>query len=198
MSPKSALRPLILASTSRYRAALLERFGLRFNTASPGVDESGFPAESPEARARRLSEAKAEAVSRQFPEAVIIGGDQVPAAGTTVLTKPGNAANCREQLKLLSGASATFFTACTVRCMATDLALTHVDTTTVRMRALSDAEIERYVEREQPFDCAGGFKAEALGITLFERMDSEDPTAIVGLPLIWLAGALRAAGYSLP
>ena len=198
MSPKSVLRPLILASTSRYRAALLERFGLRFNTASPGVDESGFPAEPPEARARRLSEAKAEAVARQFPEAVIIGGDQVPAAGATVLTKPGNAANCREQLRLLSGASAAFHTACTVRCMATDLAVTHVDTTTVRMRALSDAEIDRYIEREQPFDCAGGFKAEALGITLFERMDSEDPTAIVGLPLIWLAGALRSAGYQVP
>ena len=198
MSPKSVLRPLILASTSRYRAALLERFGLRFNTAGPGVDESGFPAESPEARARRLSEAKADAVARQFPEAVIIGGDQVPAAGATVLIKPGNAAHCREQLKLLSGASAAFYTACTVRCMATDLALTHVDTTTVRMRALSDAEIDRYIEREQPFDCAGGFKAEALGITLFERMDSEDPTAIVGLPLIWLAGALRTAGFALP
>ena len=198
MSPKSVLRPLILASTSRYRAALLERFGLRFNTASPGVDEAGIPGEAPHARALRLSEAKAEAVARQYPEAVIIGGDQVPAAGTAMLDKPGNAANCREQLKLLSGASAEFHTACTVRCVATDLALTHVDTTTVRLRVLSDAEIERYIEREQPFDCAGGFKAEALGITLFERMDSRDPTAIIGLPLIWLAGALRSAGFTVP
>jgi len=198
MSPKSVLRPLILASTSRYRAALLERFGLRFNTASPGVNEAGVPGEAPRSRAQRLSEAKAEAVARQFPEAVIIGGDQVPAAGTTLLDKPGNAANCREQLRLLSGATAAFHTACTVRCVATDLAISHVDTTTVRLRALSEAEIERYVEREQPFDCAGGFKAEALGITLFEHMDSEDPTAIIGLPLIWLAGALRTAGYQLP
>jgi septum formation protein len=137
-------------------------------------------------------------VARQYPEAVIIGGDQVPAAGTTMLDKPGNAANCREQLKLLSGASAEFHTACTVRCAAIALALTHIDTTTVRLRALSDAEIERYIEREQPFDCAGGFKAEALGISLFDRMESEDPTAIVGLPLIWLAGALRSVGYQLP
>src|SRR4029079_6984340 len=104
----------------------------------------------------------------------------------------------REQLRLLSGASAQFFTACTVRCAAVDLRLSHVDVTTARLRALSDEEIERYVEREQPFDCAGGFKAEALGITLFERMDSEDPTAIGGLPLIWLAGALRRAGFTVP
>ena len=92
--------------------------------------------------------------------------------------------------------SAEFYTACAVRCLAADLKVAHVDTTTVTLRTLSDAEIERYVEREKPFDCAGGFKAEALGITLFERMDSEDPTAIVGLPLIWLAGALRNAGYA--
>jgi septum formation protein len=198
MSPKRVLRPLILASTSRYRAALLERFGLRFNTASPAVDEKELAEEDPRARAARLSDAKAEAVAAQFPDAVVIGGDQVPAARGTVLHKPGNAANCREQLRLLSGASAEFFTACTVRCAAADLMLSHVDTTTVRLRALSEAEIERYVEREQPFDCAGGFKAEALGISLFERMDSQDPTAIIGLPLIWLAGALRTAGFAVP
>jgi septum formation protein len=198
MSPKRVVRPLILASTSRYRAALLERFGLRFNTASPAVEETELAGEDPRARAGRLSDAKAEAIAAQFPDAVVIGGDQVPAARDTVLHKPGNAANCRDQLRLLSGASAQFFTACTVRCVAVDLKLSHVDTTTVRLRALSDEEIERYVEREQPFDCAGGFKAEALGITLFERMDSEDPTAIVGLPLIWLAGALRMAGFTVP
>src|SRR4029079_15888993 len=128
----------------------------------------------------------------------IIGGDQVPAVGPTMLDKPGNAARCREQLKLLSGASAEFHTACTVRCVAIDLTLTHVDTTTVLLRTLGDAEIDRYIEREQPFDCAGGFKAEALGIALFERMDSEEPTAIGGLPLIWLAGALRRAGFTVP
>ena len=100
--------------------------------------------------------------------------------------------------KLLSGSTAEFYTACTVRCMATGVKLSHVDTTAVKLRPLADAEIDRYIEREKPFDCAGGFKAEALGITLFERIDTEDPTAIVGLPLIWLAGALRAVGYSVP
>ena len=198
MSPKAALRPLMLASTSRYRAALLGRFGLPFDTASPAVDETERSGEMPRARALRLSEAKAEAVALQYPDAVVIGGDQVAALGARVLRKPGNAGTCREQLRLLSGAAAEFHTACTVRCVSAALELTHVDTTTVALRTLTDAEIERYIEREQPFDCAGGFKAEALGITLFERMDSRDPTAIVGLPLIWLAGALRTAGFAVP
>lgn len=198
MSPKVALRPLMLASTSRYRAALLGRFGLPFDTASPAVDEAERPGEAPRARALRLSEAKAEAVALQYPDAVVIGGDQVAALGARILRKPGNAGTCREQLRLLSGAAAEFHTACTVRCVSAALELTHVDTTTVRLRSLSDAEIDRYIEREQPFDCAGGFKAEALGISLFDRMDSQDPTAIVGLPLIWLAGALRTAGCAIP
>ena len=198
MSPKAVLRPLILASTSRYRAALLTRFGLAFNTAAPAVDEAEQSGESPRERAFRLSEAKAEALAAQYPEAVIIGGDQVAALGSRVLRKPGNANTCREQLRLLSGNAPEFHTACTVRCLSAALKLTHVDTTTVTFRTLADVEIDRYIEREQPFDCAGGFKAEALGISLFERMDSQDPTAIVGLPLIWLAGALRTAGYSLP
>lgn len=198
MSPKAVIRPLILASTSRYRAALLARFGLAFNTAGPAVDEAEQAGETPRERAFRLSEAKAEALAAQYPDAVIIGGDQVAALATRVLRKPGNANNCREQLRLLSGHAAEFHTACTVRCLSTTLKLTHVDTTTVTFRTLADVEIDRYIDREQPFDCAGGFKAEALGIALFERMDSQDPTAIVGLPLIWLAGALRTAGYSLP
>ena len=198
MSPTATLRPLILASTSRYRASLLNRFGVEFTTRNSGVDEIERPGESPRARAFRLSEAKAEAIGREMPNAVVIGGDQVPATSTTILHKPGNAANCREQLKLLSGSTAEFYTACTVRCVETGVKLSHVDTTAVKLRPLSDAEIDRYVEREQPFDCAGGFKAEALGITLFERIDCEDPTAIVGLPLIWLAGALRAVGFEVP
>jgi septum formation protein len=198
MSQKPVLRPLVLGSTSRYRAALLERFGLPFTARNSAVDENELAGESPQARAQRLAEAKAEAVAAQFPDAVVIGGDQVSASCDTVLHKPGNAGRCREQLRFLSGSSAAFYTAVTVRCLASGLKLSHVDTTTVIFRALEDVEIERYVEREQPFDCAGGFKAEALGITLFERMDSQDPTAIVGLPLIWLADALRTAGYDLP
>jgi len=198
MSSTAVLRPLILASTSRYRAALLNRFGLPFEARNPSVNESEIPGEPPRARATRLANAKADAIARLNPDAVVIGGDQVPAAHGTILSKPGNAANCREQLKLLSQSNADFYTAAAVRCMSTGLKLAHVDTTIVRMRALSDAEIDRYIEREKPFDCAGGFKAEALGITLFERMDSEDPTAIVGMPLIWLSNALRTAGYSVP
>jgi septum formation protein len=198
MSPNAATRPLILASTSRYRASLLQRFGLDFTTQNPNVDEAERHGESPRARAFRLSEGKAEAVAQRFPTAIVIGGDQVPAASTTILNKPGNAANCREQLMLLSGSSAEFYTACTVRCLETGVKLSHVDTTAVKLRPLSDAEIDRYIEREKPYDCAGGFKAEALGITLFERIDSEDPSAIVGMPLIWLAGALRAVGFAVP
>jgi septum formation protein len=198
MSLTAVLRPLILASTSRYRAALLERFGVPFSACGPRVDEAEIAGEPPRKRAVRLAAAKAEEVASRFPESVVIGGDQVPATHGTILHKPGNAANCHQQLKLLAGSSAEFYTACTVRCVAADLKVAHVDTTTVRLRTLTDAEIERYVEREKPFDCAGGFKAEALGITLFEGVDTEDPTAIVGLPLIWLAGALRKAGYAVP
>jgi septum formation protein len=192
------LRPLILASTSKYRAALLDRFGLTFEALNPVVDENELTRETPAQRAARLADAKAEALARQFPEAVVIGGDQVASAKGAILHKPGIAENCHAQLRFLSGSTAEFHTACAVRCVAADLKLSHVDNTRVHFRALDDAEIARYVERERPLDCAGGFKAEALGITLFERMDSEDPTAIVGLPLIWLAGALRTAGYSLP
>ncbi len=198
MSPTAVLRPLILASTSPHRAALLERFGVSFSACGPQVNEAEVAGEPPRERAVRLAAAKAEEVAARFPDSVVIGGDQVPATHGTILHKPGNAENCRQQLKLLSGTSAEFYTACSVRCLAADLKVAHIDTTTVKLRALTDPEIERYVEREKPFDCAGGFKAEALGITLFERMDSEDPTAIVGLPLIWLAGVLRRAGYAVP
>jgi septum formation protein len=197
-TPPPPMRPLILASTSRYRAGLLDRFGLPFTACNPDVEEATRKGESPRGRAFRLAEAKAEVIAARFPEAVVIGGDQVPATSTTILDKPGNEANCREQLKLLSGSTAEFYTACTVRCVAADLKLSHVDTTAVKLRPLSAAEIDRYIEREKPFDCAGGFKAEALGITLFERIDTEDPTAIVGMPLIWLSGALRAAGFQVP
>ncbi len=196
--PDAAPRPLILASTSRYRAALLERLGIPFTASNPQVDEVEVPGETPRGRAFRLAVAKAEAVARQHPHAVVIGGDQVPAASTTILHKPGNAANCREQLKLLSGSTAEFYTACTLRCIETGVKMSHVDTTAVKFRPLTDVEIDRYIQREQPFDCAGGFKSEALGIVLFERIDCEDPTAIVGLPLIWLANALRGVGYDAP
>jgi septum formation protein len=190
--------PLILASTSRYRKELLGRFGVPFEAHAPEVQEQARSGELPMDRARRLALEKAQAVAMRFPQALVIGSDQVAAASDGVLDKPGDAANARAQLGRLSGSSARFYTACAVLCRAPHLHLAHLDTTRVRVRVLTQAEIERYVEREAPYDCAGGFKAESLGITLFESIESADPTALIGLPLIWLAGALRAAGYLLP
>lgn len=192
------MHPLILASTSPYRRALLERFGLPFETARPEVGEEPLAGETPADRAMRLAVAKAQAIAARRPDAVVIGSDQVAAAGHKVLDKPGDAATCRAQLAALSGTDARFYTGCAVIGPAGGVRLVHLDTTTVFFRSLAPAEIERYVEREKPFDCAGGFKAEALGITLFESIESEDPTALIGLPLIWLAGALRRASYALP
>ncbi len=192
------MNPLILASTSPYRRQLLERFGLSFEAVRPQVGEEHVPGESPSDRAMRLAVAKAEEVAARHPDAVVIGSDQVAAAGHKVLDKPGDAANCRAQLATLSGTAARFYTACAVIGPAGTVRLVHLDTTTVFFRSLTAKEIERYVEREKPFDCAGGFKAEALGITLFESIENQDPTALIGLPLIWLACALRRAGYPLP
>jgi septum formation protein len=162
------------------------------------VPEDEVAGELPRDRSGRLANEKAAAVASKFPDAIVIGSDQVAAASTTILRKPGNAANSREQLKLLAGSHAEFYTGCAVRCVSAGISTTHIDTTAVKMRALSDDEIERYIEREQPFDCAGGFKAEGLGIALFERIDSDDPTALIGLPLIWLASALREVGLAVP
>jgi septum formation protein len=145
-----------------------------------------------------LSLAKARAVAEKHPNAVVIGSDQVCAAGLRVLDKPGDEATCLAQLAALSGHTANFYTGCAVICLEGGISLEHLDTTTVTFRRLTETEIHRYVAREKPFDCAGGFKAESLGITLFESIESQDPTALIGLPLIWLAGALRQAGYLLP
>jgi septum formation protein len=192
------MNPLILASTSAYRRLLLERFGLPFETVRPEVAEPHIAGENPSERALRLAVAKAEAVAARHPGAVVIGSDQVAAAGQKVLDKPGDAATCRSQLASLSGTDARFYTGCAVIGPSGSVRLVHLDTTTVFFRSLTAKEIERYVEREKPFDCAGGFKVEALGITLFESVESKDPTALIGLPLIWLAGALRRAGFALP
>lgn len=189
---------LILASTSRYRRALLERLAIPFTAVAPEVPEEPLPAELPADRALRLSIDKAQAVAERYPHALVIGSDQVACEGHRVLGKPGDAARCRAQLKSLSGAGASFHTGCALIGLEASLRLVHLDTTTVCFRSLTDAEIARYVERERPFDCAGGFKAEALGISLFESIESVDPTALIGLPLIWLADALRRAGFALP
>jgi septum formation protein len=187
---------LILASTSPYRRALLERLGVEFEVVPSGVDERHLPGESATDRALRLATAKAQAVAARHPAALVIGSDQVAACASEVLDKPGDARRCREQLGRLSGHTAHFHTACVL--LGSALHLAHVDTTTVLFRVLDPGEIERYVAREQPFDCAGGFRAEAGGIALFDGIESRDPTALIGLPLIWLASALRGAGYRLP
>jgi septum formation protein len=189
---------LILASLSPYRRELLTRLNLPFEVVSPGVDEAHVAGESPADRALRLALLKAEAIAQRYPDALVIGSDQVAACGQEVLDKPGDASRCRAQLAALSGKTARFYTACAVLGVSSQLHLAHVDTTTVVFRSLSAEEIERYVAHERPFDCAGGFKAEALGVALFECIESQDPTALIGLPLIWLAGALRGAGYHLP
>jgi septum formation protein len=190
--------PLILASTSRYRRELLGRLGAEFAVVAPGVAEDHRASESPADRALRLATVKAQVVAARHPGTFVIGSDQVACCAGRVLDKPGDSAGCRAQLAALSGHASQFYTACVVLGGPNGLHLAHVDTTTVVFRTLSAEEIARYVEREQPYDCAGGFKAEGMGVALFECIESQDPTALIGLPLIWLAGALRAAGYRLP
>ena len=190
------MRPVILASTSPYRRALLERLGVPFEVVRPATTEEHLAREMPRDRALRLSGAKAKAVAAHRPDAIVIGSDQVASLGSRVLDKPGDAENCRNQLAALSGQVARFHTGCAL--VANGERLIHLDTTSVQFRVLTSEEISRYVEREKPFDCAGGFKAEALGITLMESIESRDPTALIGLPLIWLASALRSVGISLP
>ncbi len=189
---------LILASTSPYRRSLLERLGIPFAALPPQTPEDTIAGELPTDRALRLAIAKAQAIASRRPDAVVIGSDQVAAAGSKILDKPGDAARCRAQLATTSGSSARFHTACAVIAPQAGIRMVHIDTTTVFFRSLGGEEIERYVERERPFDCAGGFRAEGLGIALFESIESRDPTALIGLPLIWLAAALRRAGFELP
>ncbi len=184
---------LLLASSSRYRAELLGRLGLGFRAVSPNVDEAPRPAEAPEALALRLARAKAAAVARGHPGAVIIGSDQVASFGSRTLGKPGTAARAREQLAMLSGGDVDFLTGlCLIDAQGREQAT--VVPPRVRFRELSAAEIEDYVAREQPLDCAGAFKSEALGIALFEAVESTDPTALIGLPLIELCSMLARAG----
>ena len=188
--------PLILASTSPYRRELLNRLGLPFDSLRPDTDESPLPGEAPEAMAARLSFAKAEAVALLNPDAWVIGSDQVAEFDGGTLGKPGGREAAIAQLRAMAGRSVRFRTGvCLARAGRTLQAL---DTTTVRFRALTPDEIARYVDAEQPFDCAGSFKSEGLGITLFEAIDSQDPTALIGLPLIATARLLREAGFTLP
>lgn len=188
--------PVVLASTSRYRRALLARLLTDFSCRSPAVDETPQPRESPRALAERLASLKAQSAAGE--SAIVIGSDQVAAVGDRVLSKPGSLEPAIAQLTACSGRSVIFYTAVCVIGPGAEAPRTHVDLTTVVFRSLSATEIRRYLEREQPFDCAGSFKAEGLGVALMERIDNQDPTALQGLPLIWLADCLRALGVALP
>lgn len=184
-------RPLRLASSSRYRRALLERLQLPFECASPELDESRLPDEAPATLAARLALAKAKVIAEREPQSIVIGSDQVCALGGDCLGKPGSRAAQEAMLAQLSGKEVLFHTAVAVVCLEADLCAQHVDVTRVRFRTLEADEIARYVAAEPAVDCAGGFKSEGLGITLLDRLASEDPTALIGLPMIFVARSLR-------
>ncbi|MES0874409.1 Maf family protein [Sinimarinibacterium thermocellulolyticum] len=188
--------PLLLASSSRYRAELLARLRLAFDTAAPGVDETPQPGENAGALVVRLARAKAAALRHTHPKAWIIGSDQVALIGDEIIGKPGDRERAIRQLCAASGREVRFLTAVS---LSTPTAETHaIETTTVHFRDLSRDQIERYLDAEPAYDCAGSFKCEGYGITLFEAVDSRDPTALIGLPLIALCRLLREAGYPLP
>lgn len=192
-APKPGRR-LVLGSTSRYRRELLARLNLPFDVAAPEVDETPLPGEAPQALARRLALAKARAVAQRFPQAVVIGSDQVADLQGEALGKPGDHANATRQLQRMRGKSVVFQTALAVVCAESGFEQQDLAPVQVRFRDLSDAEIEAYLRAEQPYDCAGSAKSEGLGIALLEAIDSDDPTALVGLPLIRTCRMIRAAG----
>ncbi len=189
-----APRPLILGSSSRYRRELLQRLRLPFTVEAPDLDESALPAEAPAALAQRLALAKAHAVAARHPGAVVIGSDQVADLDGEPIGKPGTHERAVAQLRRLRGRTVVFQTAVAVVCHATGYVGTALAPVTVRFRALTDAEIEHYLRTEEPYDCAGSAKCETLGIALLDAIDSDDPTALVGLPLIRTCALLRAAG----
>jgi septum formation protein len=190
-------RTVILGSTSRYRHELLSRLRLPFETARPDVDETPLPGEPPQALARRLALAKAKEVARRFPEAVVIGSDQVADLGGEPLGKPGSHERAVAQLRRMRGQTVIFQTAVAVVCAATGFEQLDLAAVNVVFRDLDDGEIERYLRAEQPYDCAGSAKSEGLGIALLSRIDNDDPSALVGLPLIRTCHMLRAAGVSI-
>ena len=187
---------LVLASTSPYRRELLGRLRLEFTVARPEVDETALAGENPTALAQRLAAAKAAAIAAQAPDAWVIGSDQVADLGGMGVGKSGGRESAIQQLQAMAGRTVAFHTAVCV--MRDQLRFEAMDTTRVRFRDLHPEEIARYVDAEQPFDCAGSFKSEGLGIALFEAIESTDPTALVGLPLIATARLLRQAGFALP
>jgi len=187
---------LVLASTSRYRRELLGRLQLPFRVVSPAVDETPGPGETPGALALRLAREKAEAVAAQHPDAIVIGADQVAVLGERALSKPGTHENAVAQLRALRGRRVSFLTAVAVACAGAGATRAQLVPTEVHFRALDDAAIEAYLRADQPYDCAGAAKIESLGIALVHRVDSDDPTALIGLPLIALVDLLAEFGVS--
>ena len=199
MIPTSTTPRLILASSSAYRRELLGRLHLPFEVMVPDLDESPLPGEAPEATALRLARAKAQAVALRAPGSIVIGSDQVATLDGAQIGKPGNHANALAQLQKMRGRSVVFHTALCLwdgrACGLTGGAQLENIQTVVTFRDLPDAELDAYLRIEQPYDCAGSAKNEGLGIAILERIDSSDPTALTGLPLIALTGMLRKAGF---
>jgi septum formation protein len=192
---QNADRPLILASTSRYRRALLERLGVPFAVEAPQVDEATLPGESPRATALRLAEAKARAVAAKHPAALVLGSDQVLDLDGVAVSKPADRADAKRQLVAASGRTLVFHTAVALVDAASGRADVRCIDVASAFRVLDAHAIDRYLEREQPFDCAGSVKSEGFGIALFERITSDDPTALIGLPLITVVAMLDAEGF---
>lgn len=189
---------LVLASTSPYRLAVLQKLPLEFVTDSPDIDESPQANESPQELVKRLSLAKAQAVAPRHPHSLIIGSDQVAVLGGQILGKPGNHENAVKQLHNASGHQVVFNTGLCLLNSDTDHAQVRCVPFTVQFRRLSDEQIERYLQHEKPYNCAGSFKSEGLGITLFEKLLGDDPNTLIGLPLIELVRMLENEGIILP
>ncbi|MCB1700038.1 MAG: septum formation inhibitor Maf [Halioglobus sp.] len=187
---------IILASTSAYRRQLLGRLQIPFRCLSPGTPEEQLPEEEPAAMAGRLALAKAKAISTQHPSALVIGSDQVAALDGRIMGKPGNHEMARAQLQASSGRTVHFYTGVALSCAARKLQKCHVELFSAHFRELADSSIENYLLREEPYDCAGSFKCEGLGIALFRRLEGNDPTSLEGLPLIALTGLLAEAGVA--
>jgi len=188
--------PLILASSSPYRAQMLDRLGLPFTTATSGIDETPEPDEAPEALVRRLALAKARHIAPEHPEALIIGADQVSVLGDEILGKPGSRERAIRQIQRMSGNRVDYLSG--IALVGPGIERVDIVPTRLTYRELEQAEIERYVDRDQPLDCAGAMRSESLGIALLETLSSDDPTALIGMPLIRIAQWLRAAGYPIP
>jgi septum formation protein len=198
MQQQSHNKKIILASSSPYRKLLLERLPLEFETVSPDTDESVLPGETPRDLVRRLALAKARSVADKYPSAIVIGSDQVAECDGAIIGKPGDAESARQQLAGFSGRRVVFLSGFAVVQEESHFLFEQTVSTEVEFRSLGAAEIARYVERDNPVDCAGSFKSECGGTMLLRHMRSDDPTAIMGLPLIALSQALRQAGVTLP